>query len=50
MFLYHVPNVPGTWLLRLGLNIDEDAAAEDDADMPTLDEGAAEERKMEEVD
>jgi molecular chaperone HtpG len=37
-------------MLKLGLNIDEDAAAEDDADMPALDEGAAEESKMEEVD
>ncbi|CAN6242395.1 unnamed protein product [Urochloa humidicola] len=37
-------------MLKLGLNIDEDAAADDDADMPPLDEGAAEESKMEEVD
>nr|CAB3486376.1 unnamed protein product [Digitaria exilis] len=37
-------------MLKLGLNIDEEAAAEDDADMPALDEGAAEESKMEEVD
>ncbi|KAF8647648.1 hypothetical protein HU200_065285 [Digitaria exilis] len=37
-------------MLKLGLNIDEDAAAEDDADMPALEEGAAEESKMEEVD
>ncbi|CAO2034331.1 unnamed protein product [Urochloa humidicola] len=37
-------------MLKLGLNIDEDAAADDDAEMPPLDEGAAEESKMEEVD
>ncbi|CAN6270828.1 unnamed protein product [Urochloa humidicola] len=37
-------------MLKLGLNIDEDAAGDDDADMPPLDEGAAEESKMEEVD
>ncbi|RCV32513.1 hypothetical protein SETIT_7G009200v2 [Setaria italica] len=37
-------------MLKLGLNIDEEAAPEDDADMPALDEGAAEESKMEEVD
>ncbi|WVZ83168.1 hypothetical protein U9M48_030341 [Paspalum notatum var. saurae] len=37
-------------MLKLGLNIDEDAAAEDDADMPAIDDGAAEESKMEEVD
>ncbi|CAL5029029.1 unnamed protein product [Urochloa decumbens] len=38
-------------MLKLGLNIDEDAAGDDDADMPALDdEGAAEESKMEEVD
>jgi molecular chaperone HtpG len=37
-------------MLKLGLNIDEDAAADEDADMPALDEGAAEESKMEEVD
>ncbi|CAO2041728.1 unnamed protein product [Urochloa humidicola] len=37
-------------MLKLGLNIDEDAAADDDADMPPLDEGATEESKMEEVD
>ncbi|TVU06890.1 hypothetical protein EJB05_46926 [Eragrostis curvula] len=36
-------------MLKLGLNIDEDAA-EEDADMPPLEEGAAEESKMEEVD
>lgn len=37
-------------MLRLGLNIDEEAAAEDDADMPALEEEGAEESKMEEVD
>ncbi|CAN6275054.1 unnamed protein product [Urochloa humidicola] len=38
-------------MLKLGLNIDDDAAADDDADMPPLDDdGAAEESKMEEVD
>ncbi|CAL5036067.1 unnamed protein product [Urochloa decumbens] len=38
-------------MLKLGLNIDEDAAGDDDADMPALDdEGATEESKMEEVD
>jgi molecular chaperone HtpG len=37
-------------MLKLGLNIDEDAAADEDADMPALEEGAAEESKMEEVD
>ncbi|KAL6885565.1 hypothetical protein ACP4OV_010344 [Aristida adscensionis] len=38
-------------MLKLGLNIDDDAAGgEDDADMPALEEGAAEESKMEEVD
>jgi molecular chaperone HtpG len=37
-------------MLKLGLNIDEDAAGDEDADMPALDEGAAEESKMEEVD
>ncbi|KAL6650240.1 hypothetical protein ACP70R_009165 [Stipagrostis hirtigluma subsp. patula] len=37
-------------MLKLGLNIDDDAAADEDADMPALEEGAAEESKMEEVD
>ncbi|KAG2564674.1 hypothetical protein PVAP13_7NG051200 [Panicum virgatum] len=38
-------------MLKLGLNIDEDdAAGDEDADMPALDDGAAEESKMEEVD
>ncbi|CAD6261449.1 unnamed protein product [Miscanthus lutarioriparius] len=37
-------------MLKLGLNIDEDAAADEDADIPALEEGAAEESKMEEVD
>uniref|UniRef100_A0A0D9W1T2 Uncharacterized protein n=1 Tax=Leersia perrieri TaxID=77586 RepID=A0A0D9W1T2_9ORYZ len=38
-------------MLKLGLNIDDDAsAADDDADMPALDEANAEESKMEEVD
>uniref|UniRef100_A0A0E0KM40 Histidine kinase/HSP90-like ATPase domain-containing protein n=1 Tax=Oryza punctata TaxID=4537 RepID=A0A0E0KM40_ORYPU len=38
-------------MLKLGLNIDDDAsAADDDADMPALDDAAAEESKMEEVD
>ncbi|RLM74646.1 hypothetical protein C2845_PM15G00510 [Panicum miliaceum] len=37
-------------MLKLGLNIDEDAAVDEDADMPALDEGSAEESKMEEVD
>ncbi|PVH34693.1 hypothetical protein PAHAL_7G009900 [Panicum hallii] len=37
-------------MLKLGLNIDEDATVDEDADMPALDEGAAEESKMEEVD
>ncbi|KAJ8773202.1 hypothetical protein K2173_028379 [Erythroxylum novogranatense] len=37
-------------MLKLGLSIDEDATAEDDADMPTLEEDGAEESKMEEVD
>ncbi|OEL37439.1 Heat shock protein 82 [Dichanthelium oligosanthes] len=37
-------------MLKLGLNIDEDAETYDDADMPALDEAAAEESKMEEVD
>jgi len=37
-------------MLKLGLNIDEDAAADEDAGMPALEEGAAEESKMEEVD
>jgi len=38
-------------MLKLGLNIDDEGAVGDeDADMPALDEGAAEESKMEEVD
>lgn len=38
-------------MIKLGLSIDEDAAAaEEDADMPVLDEGADEGSKMEEVD
>ncbi|KAJ4775179.1 heat shock protein 90 [Rhynchospora pubera] len=37
-------------MLKLGLNIDEDDAAEDDADMPSLEEDGHEESKMEEVD
>ncbi|KAF0893227.1 hypothetical protein E2562_023482 [Oryza meyeriana var. granulata] len=38
-------------MLKLGLNIDDDASAADDAaDMPALDDAAAEESKMEEVD
>ncbi|KAJ1257075.1 hypothetical protein BS78_K221400 [Paspalum vaginatum] len=38
-------------MLKLGLNIDDDdAAADDDADMPALDDAAAEESRMEEVD
>ncbi|KAJ4776690.1 hypothetical protein LUZ62_060947 [Rhynchospora pubera] len=37
-------------MLKLGLNIDEDDAAEDDADMPALEEDGHEESKLEEVD
>lgn len=37
-------------MLKLGLSIDEGEAAGDDADMPPLEEGVAEESKMEEVD
>jgi molecular chaperone HtpG len=37
-------------MLKLGLNIDEDDAAGDDADMPPLEEDVHEESKMEEVD
>jgi len=38
-------------MLKLGLNIDDEGAVGDeDADMPALDDGAAEESKMEEVD
>ena len=37
-------------MIKLGLSIDEDAAAEEDADIPALDEGADEGSKMEEVD
>ncbi|KAJ4775180.1 hypothetical protein LUZ62_034730 [Rhynchospora pubera] len=37
-------------MLKLGLNIDEDDVAGDDADMPPLEEDANEESKMEEVD
>ncbi|KAK8956758.1 Heat shock protein 81-1 [Platanthera zijinensis] len=48
------PNTFGTRIhrmLKLGLSIDEDeAAADGDAEMPSLEEGDAEESKMEEVD
>ncbi|XP_062022822.1 heat shock protein 83-like [Rosa rugosa] len=37
-------------MLKLGLSIDEDEAAGEDADMPGLEDDAAEESKMEEVD
>ncbi|CAM0908144.1 unnamed protein product [Alopecurus aequalis] len=37
-------------MLKLGLNIDDDGAEEEDADMPALEEEGAEESKMEEVD
>ncbi|KAF7147975.1 hypothetical protein RHSIM_Rhsim03G0191300 [Rhododendron simsii] len=37
-------------MLKLGLSIDEDEGAEDDADMPALEEEGNEESKMEEVD
>ncbi|KAJ1692800.1 hypothetical protein LUZ63_009498 [Rhynchospora breviuscula] len=37
-------------MLKLGLNIDEDDTAGDDADMPALEEDGHEESKMEEVD
>ncbi|CAH8373559.1 unnamed protein product [Eruca vesicaria subsp. sativa] len=37
-------------MLKLGLSIDEDENAEEDGDMPALEEDAAEESKMEEVD
>lgn len=37
-------------MLKLGLSIDEGEAGGDDADMPPLEEGVAEESKMEEVD
>uniref|UniRef100_A0A7N0VBR1 Histidine kinase/HSP90-like ATPase domain-containing protein n=1 Tax=Kalanchoe fedtschenkoi TaxID=63787 RepID=A0A7N0VBR1_KALFE len=37
-------------MLKLGLNIDEDEEAGEDAEMPALEEDATEESKMEEVD
>lgn len=37
-------------MLKLGLSIDEDENVEEDGDMPELEEDAAEESKMEEVD
>ncbi|CAN6705790.1 unnamed protein product [Malus baccata var. baccata] len=37
-------------MLKLGLSIEEEEAGGDDADMPALEEDAAEESKMEEVD
>uniref|UniRef100_A0ACD5YAQ8 Uncharacterized protein n=1 Tax=Avena sativa TaxID=4498 RepID=A0ACD5YAQ8_AVESA len=37
-------------MLKLGLNIDDSGAEEEDADMPALEEEGAEESKMEEVD
>nr|XP_023903854.1 heat shock protein 83-like [Quercus suber]POE45950.1 heat shock protein 83 [Quercus suber] len=37
-------------MLKLGLSIDEEETGGDDADMPALEEDAAEESKMEEVD
>ncbi|CAI5943222.1 unnamed protein product [Closterium sp. NIES-64] len=37
-------------MIKLGLSIDDDIPADDDADMPALDEGADEGSKMEEVD
>jgi molecular chaperone HtpG len=37
-------------MLKLGLNIDDVGAEEEDADMPALEEEGAEESKMEEVD
>ncbi|CAN6869015.1 unnamed protein product [Brassica oleracea] len=37
-------------MLKLGLSIDEDENVEEDGDMPALEEDAAEESKMEEVD
>ncbi|KAJ0042563.1 hypothetical protein Pint_17542 [Pistacia integerrima] len=37
-------------MLKLGLSIDEEETAEDDTDMPALEEDGAEESKMEEVD
>ena len=37
-------------MLKLGLNIDDQDAEEEDADMPALEEEGAEESKMEEVD
>ncbi|CAH2070216.1 unnamed protein product, partial [Thlaspi arvense] len=37
-------------MLKLGLSIDEDENVEEDSDMPALEEDAAEESKMEEVD
>ena len=37
-------------MLKLGLNIDEDETADEDADMPALEEDDNEESKMEEVD
>ncbi|PRQ24619.1 putative Heat shock protein Hsp90 family [Rosa chinensis] len=37
-------------MLKLGLSIDEDEAAGEDADMPALEDDTAEESKMEEVD
>ncbi|KAJ8752893.1 hypothetical protein K2173_008628 [Erythroxylum novogranatense] len=36
-------------MLKLGLNINEGGTAEDDADMPPLEEAGGEENKMEEV-
>ncbi|OAY74629.1 Heat shock protein 83 [Ananas comosus] len=37
-------------MLKLGLNIDEDGAGDEDADMPPLEDDGNEESKMEEVD
>ena len=37
-------------MIKLGLSIDEDEVAGDDADMPALEEGAGEGSRMEEVD
>ncbi|XP_021901928.1 heat shock protein 83-like [Carica papaya] len=37
-------------MLKLGLSIEDDENAEDDADMPTIEEAGNEESKMEEVD
>eukprot|EP00270_Netrium_digitus_P004659 TRINITY_DN1593_c0_g1_i1.p1 TRINITY_DN1593_c0_g1~~TRINITY_DN1593_c0_g1_i1.p1 ORF type:complete len:709 (+),score=225.26 TRINITY_DN1593_c0_g1_i1:173-2299(+) len=47
------PNTFGTRIhrmIKLGLSIDEDVLVEEDAEMPPLEEGSAEESKMEEVD